>query len=474
MRYKTKTLISIFFISILAGVSTFAQQQNDQPKVYEITAKEAVDIAFKNVADLKNAKLDYKIAEARNKEVTGMALPQASGSLQGNHYLSLPQIQFPDATELAIYDVLKREGVKDATGNPITKDGEFAIRNFSFFTPWNVNAGISVNQLLFEPQVFVGLQARKTLLESSDLQIKVAEDKVRETVYKSYYAVLISQKQLGYLQESITRLEKLSSDMSEMFKQGFVEKLDIDKATVSLNNTRTIELQLQNAVKIGFAVLKMNLGLPQSDSLVLKDALPADYIKEGILEDNFKYEDRNEIKLLNTAVKLQGYDMRRYKLSYYPTVAAFYNFQRTGQRRAAENGQNQPWFWYSTNLIGLNVNIPIFDGFQKKYKIRQSQFTLEKVQNTLDQTKKGIDLERTVAKNTLTNAILTMDSQEKNMELAQNVYNTVKKKYEQGLGSSFEILQADTDFQQAQSNYFKALYDAIVAKIGYQKALGKL
>ena len=474
MRYKAKTILATLFGLILAGFTVNSQQQNAQPQVYEITAKDAVDIALKNVVALKNAKLDYKISEARNKEITGLALPQVSGSLQGNHYLSLPQIQFPDATELAIYDVLKREGVKDASGNPITKDGEFAIRNFSFFTPWNVSGGVSVNQLLFEPQVFVGLQARQTLLESSGLQIKVIEDSLKATVYKSYYAVLISEKQLLFLQETLSRLEKLASDQNQMFKNGFIERLDIDKTTVNLNNTRTMELQLRTGVKIGLAVLKMNLGLHQSDSLVLKDVLTPDYIKEGILEENFKYEDRNEIKLLNTAVKLQGYDMRRYKLSYYPTVAAFYNFQRNGQRRAAENGQSQPWFWYSTNMIGLNVSVPIFDGFQKKNKIRQSQFTLEKVQNTLDQARKGIDLEKTIARNTLTSAILTMDSQEKNMELAQNVYNTVKKKYEQGLGSSFEILQADTDFQQAQSNYFKALYDAIVAKISYQKALGKL
>jgi outer membrane protein TolC len=302
----------------------------------------------------------------------------------------------------------------------------------------------------------------------------VAEDKIRETVYKSYYAVLISQKQMGFVQESIKRLEKLASDQNEMFKNGFVERLDIDKTTVTLNNTKTAETQLRNAVIIGLAVLKMNLGLPQSDSLRLKDTLASDYIKENILDDSFKYEDRNEVKLLNSAVKLQGFDIRRYKLSYYPTVAAFYNFQKTGQRRNDENGNSTPWFWYNTNLVGLSVNIPIFDGFQKKYKIQQSKFTLEKVQNTLDQTMKGIDLERTIAKNTLTNAILTMDAQEKNMQLAERVYTTVKKKYEQGVGSSFEILQADTDFQQAQSNYFRALYDAIIAKISYQKALGKL
>jgi outer membrane protein len=474
MRCKTKTILAILILSNFVNISLKAQQQNTQPQVYDISAKEAVEIAFKNVGDLKNARLDYKISEARNKEITGMALPQISGSLQGNHYLSLPVIQFPDATEAFIYQVLKDNGVKDGSGLPITKTVDPTVRNVSFLTPWNINAGLSVNQLLFEPQVFVGLQARKALLESSGLQIKVAEDKVREVVYKSYYAVLISQKQLGFVQESIKRLEKLSSDMNEMFKNGFVERLDIDKTTVSLNNTKTIESQLRNAIIIGYAVLKMNLGLAQADSLVLKETLTPDYIKEGILEENFKYEDRNEIKLLNNAVKLQGYDVRRYKLSYYPTVSAFYNFQKNGQRRANENGQNQPWFWYNTNLIGLSVNVPIFDGFQKKYKIRQSQFTLEKTQNTLEQTIKGIDLEKTVAKNTLNNAILTMDSQEKNMELAERVYNTVKKKYEQGVGSSFETLQADTDLQQAQSNYFKALYDAIVAKISYQKALGKL
>ena len=118
--------------------------------------------------------------------------------------------------------------------------------------------------------------------------------------------------------------------------------------------------------------------------------------------------------------------------------------------------------------------MPIFDGFQKKYKIRQSQLNLEKVENNFEQAKQGIDLEKTVSKITLNNALLNMDVQEKNMQLAERVYNTVKKKYEQGLGSSFEILQADSEMQQSQSNYFKALYDAIIAKVSYQKALGKL
>ena len=468
MRYVTKTILTAFVFLSLIQISVRAQQ------VYPITAKEAVDIAFKNVNSIKNAKLDYQITEARNKEITGMALPQVSGSLQGNRYLSLPVIQFPDATESFIYQVLRDNGVRDASGNPITKTVDPTIRNVSFLTPWNVTAGIAVNQLLFEPQVFVGLQARKEFLTNSDLMIKVLEDSVRQSVYKSYYAVLISQKQLVFIQESIKRLQKLASDQNEMFKNGFVERLDIDKTTVTLNNIKTTEIQLRNAIIIGLAVLKMNLGLPQADSLMLKDSLTSDYIKENILDDSFKYEDRNEVKLLNSAVKLQGYDVKRYRLSYFPTVSAFYNFQKNGQRRNNEGGNQAPWFWYNTNLVGLSVNVPIFDGFQKKYKIKQAQFSVDKIKNTLDQALKGIDLEVTIAKNTLTNAILAMDAQESNMQLAERVFNTVKKKYEQGVGSSFEILQADNEFQQAQSNYFRALYEAIIAKISYQKALGKL
>jgi outer membrane protein TolC len=208
---------------------------------------------------------------------------------------------------------------------------------------------------------------------------------------------------------------------------------------------------------------------------VLKDSLTSQQIKDGLLEETFSYDDRNEVKLLNKAKELQTYDIKRYKLSYFPTVSAFYNFQTNGQSNPdfkSFTGKN--WFWYNTNIVGLNISVPLFDGWQKKQKIRQSQLTLEKLDNNLDNLKKGIDLERTIAKNTLTNAIINMDVQEENMELAKRIYDTEKKKYEEGIGSSFAILQSDTDLQLAQSNYFKALYDAIIARVSYLKALGKL
>ena len=459
-----------------AGAAIFAAVQLQAQQVYTVSAQQAIDLAFKEVGRIKNARLDYKIAEARNKEITGMALPQVSATITGNHYLSLPLIQFPDASELQIYDVLGREGVKDANGNPIDpNNAQFKLQNFSFIAPWNVMGGLSVNQILFDPQVFVGLQARKTFLEQTQINIEVEETGVKESVSKAYFAVLISEKQLTYIQESIKRLEKLSNDMNIMYKNGFAEKLDIDRTNVNLNNTRTSENQLKIAIAIGYASLKAAMGLKQTDSLKLTDALTPERVKEGILDEGFSYDNRSEVRLLKKTIELQGYDVRRYKWMYAPSVSASYNLQRNGQHNTTyEATTGKSWFWYNTNFIGLDVNVPIFDGFQKKNKIRQSQTNVEKTINTLEDTKKIVDMEIATSKNTLNTAILTMDAQEKNMELAQSVFNTVRKKYEQGIGSSFEVLQTDTDLQQSQSNYFRALYEAMIAKINYLKALGKL
>jgi outer membrane protein len=122
----------------------------------------------------------------------------------------------------------------------------------------------------------------------------------------------------------------------------------------------------------------------------------------------------------------------------------------------------------------MNINVPIFDGFQRKYKVQQARFNVQKLDNTLNYVKQAIDLEQFATKESLKNSLLNLDAQQRNMQLAEKVYNTTKIKFQEGLGSSFEVLQADADYQMAQSNYFNALYNAIVAKISFQKSLGKL
>jgi outer membrane protein len=437
-------------------------------KRYELTVKEAVELAFTNVTAVKNASLDLQIQQAQNKEITGQALPQLTGTASMNRYLLLPKVLFPDASKTGIYDVLIKEKLVPA-GTPIPAPGLFAI---SFFQPWNTSIGGTLSQLLFQPDVFVGLRARKTALNLSRANLDLIKEGVKDSAYRSYYAILIAQKQSEFLDGGVKRLQKLYHDDSIMFVNGFAEKLDLDKVQVQLTNLQTSQSVLNNSIKLAYAGLKYSIGISQKDTVILKEELSNEEVKRNVLTDNFKYEDRKEIQAIGYSRQLQNLNVKRYQLGYFPTLSAFlsYTAQGQGQKFVTDNST----FWLKNSLIGLNLNLPIFDGFQRKYKIQQEKFTLQKVDNSIENLKQVIDLQKTASGESLKNTLLNLDAQQRNVKLAENVYNTTKKKFEAGIGSSFEVLQADNDWQTAQSNYFTGLYNAIIAKISYQSSLGKL
>lgn len=441
--------------------------------LHRLTVKEAVELAYKNVVELKNLALDYQIQDVKNKQIVGQALPQINGSASMQYYFKLPVILFPDATETAIYSVLKNEGVKNGNGMPITNVPSPQLQKVSFQQPWNTSVGAQLTQLLYQPDVFVGLQARKLALVYAQNNIEVAKEKIKDSAYKRYYAILIAEKQLAFINDGVKRLEKLLHDNEILFKNGFVEKLDIDKTQVQLTNLRTSQATLQNAITLAYAALKYTVGLPQKDAVQLIDSLSIDRLKEDILVDSFKYEDRKEIQLLNSTKELQQLNLKRYKLGYIPTVSAIAAYSINGQAQEFIFSDKNA-LWFKAAYVGLNLNIPLFDGLSRKYTIEESRLNIQKVQNNLSNIKQVIDLEQVIYKESLKNALLKLDAQQRNIELAEKVYNTTKKKYEQGVGSSFEVLQAENDLQQSQSNYFTSIYETIVAKIDYLHSLGKL
>ncbi|MBD0284100.1 MAG: TolC family protein, partial [Flavisolibacter sp.] len=346
------------------------------------------------------------------------------------------------------------------------------FQQVSFQLPWNLSVGASVQQLLFQPDVFVGLQARQAALDYATANIEQTKEKIKDSAYRRYYAILIAEKQLHFIDESIIRLEKLYRDDSIMYKNGFAERLDVDRVLVQLNNLRSTRSIVENSVQLSYAAMKFALGLPQQDVVVLKEDLTTEKIKEGILEPGFKYEDRAVIRTLSQTQRLQELDVRRNRLSNLPTVALSgnYSINAMGQKFFT----NPSTIWLNSSFIGLNVALPIFDGMQRKYRIQQAQLKVQKVENTIMNVKQAIDFEQVVTWESLKNALLNLDAQERNLQLAEKVYNTTKLKFEQGLGSSFEVLQSDADYQTAQANYFNALYNATVARVGYLSALGRL
>lgn len=427
--------------ALLLGLLLISSTVFSQKK-YELTVKQAVEIAFENLMEVKNAALDVEIQQAQNEEIKGQVLPQISSTASLNHYLSLPQIQFPDGTIV------------------------------TFVQPWSTTVGASLSQLLFQPDVFVGLQARKTALGLSRANLEVVKEKVKDSAYRRYYAILIAQKQSEFLQTGIKRLQKLYHDDSIMYVNGFAEKLDLDKVQVQMTNLTTSKIVLDNSIKIAYSALKYSIGVSQYDTVILREELTTEGVKTKLLADNFKYEDRKEIQALQFAKDLEALDVKRKKLGALPTLSAFVNYGAQGQGKKFITDNNTLWF--RSSLVGMNFSLPLFDGFQRRNRVQQARLNLRKIENNIDNLKQVIDLQQSISKESLKSALLNLDAQERNVILAENVYNSTKKKFENGLGSSFEVLQADNDWQTAQSNYFSVLYNAILAKISYQSSLGKL
>jgi outer membrane protein TolC len=257
-----------------------------------------------------------------------------------------------------------------------------------------------------------------------------------------------------------------------MFKNGFAEQLDVDKATVQVANLESEKIQLQFNIDNGYLGLKVLMGMPVRDSLQLTDTLTYEMIRDAALTDDYKYADRRDFQLFEINRVLNEYDIKRYKKQYIPTANFTASYAQNQFTNDFNLGQKNSWF--PTTYLGLNINIPIFDGFYKDANIRQAKLRLRQTENNVDSLKNRIDNDVRQAQLQFGAALSTLDYQKKNMELSEKVFQQTQKKYEQGLGSNTEITTALSDQKTAQANYFNALYSAIVARIDYLNAIGKL
>jgi len=451
---------------VLTGIHAGAQTIN------RFTVEQAVAYGVKNSVQVKNALVDLQKQKQVNREVTSAAYPQISASGSINHFPDVAVQSFPNFIAQGTYGVLQNEGVKDGNGNPIISPGDFGLIQAQFGTKYTASAGVDISQLLFDGQVFVGLQARNATLDFYRRQVAVTEEQIKVNIQKIYYQLVVGRQQLTSLDANVDRFQKLLNDTKEIFNNGFAEKLDVDKVNVQLINLQTERLKLQNVLNAGNAGLKFLMNMPQRDSLILVDSLTEDMIKSDILDTSYNYANRKEFQLLEAGKKLNEYNIKRHKLSYLPTLAAYGNYYKNAQRNEFDIfGKGQ---WFTSSLIGIKLSIPIFDGFAKASRVSQARLDLEKTNNNIEQLKASIDNDVKRSQLNITSALITMDAQRRNMQLAEQVYNSTKLKYEQGLGNNQEIYNAQAELKIAQNNYYSSLYDAIIARIDYLTATGKL
>ncbi len=448
MKLRNKMKAWMIALSIVASVSLQAQDS----AFHRFSLQQAVDYAAKNNVQVKNALLDVQIQVQTNKDVTSAAYPQINGNASITDNVKIPVSLVPG----------EFFGQPPGTYVPI----KFGVK-------YNAIGGISLDQILFDGQVFVGLQARKTAIDFQQKNAEVTEEMIKTNIHKIYYQLVVSKTQIELLDANIARAEKQLHDITEMYKNGFAEKVDVNRASVQLANFQTEKVKAENQVNNGYLGLKLLMGMPVRDSLVLTDTLNYDQVREGLLDIGiFKYSDRKEYQYAELGIKLYEYNIKRYKLSKVPTVNLNGYYNKNAQRNSFDffkGGQ-----WYDISAITLKVNIPIFHGFSTRAKIEQANLELKKNINQRENLKNSIDNDITQAQNNFHSAIATLDFQKQNMELAGTVYDQTKKKYEVGTASVTDITVAETDLKTAQTNYINALYDAIIARVDYLRAIGRL
>jgi len=301
----------------------------------------------------------------------------------------------------------------------------------------------------------------------------VTEEAIKTNIYKIYYQLSASKTQLNILDANIERLNKLAKDAQIMYKNGFAEKLDVDKVSVQLNNLQTEKIKANNAVAIGYMGLKMLMGMPVKDSLELTDVINEQSLSSDVLvENDFQYGQRKDYQYINSLRKLTDYNVKRYQLSYLPTVSMSGAYSKNAQRSTFDFFEGGNWF--KTSLISLNVNLPIFNGFAREARVKRTKIELKQIENQIVALKNNIDNEITQAKLNYMSSVATVQFQKKNMQLAENVYQQTKKKFEAGTGSNTEISAAQADLVSAQNNFMNALYTALISKVDLLKATGKL
>jgi outer membrane protein TolC len=449
-----RKLVSIF-IGFWA-LSTFGQTQS-------LTLDQAIDFALKNNADVQNAKLSVEGSKQEVKSIVATGLPQVSINGNFTHNVQIASQQLPDFISPAVYGVLINEGLltpdRFQSGQPQT---------VAFGAPSSITGMANLNQLVFDGTYFLGLKAAKQYVKMSELMQESTEINTVESVKKSFYAALITAQNAELLRESLTNLDKTYEETKALYEAGFVEKLDVDRMAFAKSN---LETQINNVVlqeQVLTYALKMVIGMDvKTDVKLIGDIGEPDKIDAN----NYSLDSRIETKILQQKLVLDSMNVKRYKVGYLPSLRLTATYQQNTFADEAEfKGLGNQW--NPGTSWGVNLSIPIFDGFYKQAKIAQANVDLAKDRNTFIQTQNSLMFQIEQARLNLEMKQQNLENQKNNRTLARTIYETSKIKFDEGVGSSFELIQAETDRTQAEISYSNALYELIVASIELEKALG--
>ncbi|MDE0559655.1 TolC family protein [Algoriphagus sp. NF] len=425
-------------------------------EIVELTLEEALQYTLENNVNVKNAQLETLISKATIKETTASGLPQINGNFDLNYNPAIPVVFLPNEPPF---------------GDPNIPSDVIPAR---FGVSYQSNLGANLRQMIFDGSFFVGLRAARTYKQLTDLDLIKTENDAIEAVKKAYFGVLVNLERIRLAEANLARIDTLLSETQALNQAGFAEKIDVSRIQVQRNNTYSQVERARTSLEVSEQILKLQMGLPMEYDLrpteTLAELNPIEELNALLIDEGV---ERIEVAQLNTNIELIGLDLKNNQAQYMPTIDFVANAQRAGAGNTFNtvfDKQN----WFGSSLLGVSMQIPIFDGLLKSARIQKNRIQIQQLENQRSFLRESIKNEVFSAKSTLENDLLILTVQRENLELAREVYDIAKIKYQEGVGSNLEVVDADAALVQAEFNYLSALYDGLIAKVDLEKALGIL
>lgn len=444
-----KLLSTIALLAI--SVSAFAQQA--------FTIDQAWEYALQNNVNVQKAKIDRTIADQKVKETTGIGLPQISGQGKYSYYLNIP-VTLIDASAL------------DPSGS--TPKG--TIREFPMGLTHNAQAGLTLTQLLFNGSYLVGLQSAKAYKETMALAEEKTKISIKEGILLSYTAILVTDENLKTLEDNRKVVEKSLNDTEKTYKVGLIELQNVEQLQYSYKTLVANQENLKRSREKFIGALKYLMGYPLDKDLVLSTSLQELTQKNERLpsvDSSNDFTNHIDLKLKENAVKLNELKLKLQKSKALPTLAGFASTQySTGNNEFTIFDFNNRWF--NASILGLQLDVPIFSGFQRKWQTEQAQLDLRKAQLDVEDTKNNLQNTAFAANVDYENAYNSYKNAQELIDLSSSIYRKQQIKFKEGMGTSFELSQAETQLYDAQTKYYQAALNLIQAKTKLDEALGTL
>ena len=432
-----KKLFSIVAVTAFS-VAAFSQKT--------LSVDEAWQYAMDNNANLKKAKLDRTIADQKVKETIGIGLPQVNGQAKYTDNIKIPVI-FVDM---------------QGTGN---------LTPFPMGQKHNINSGVTVSQLLFNGSYLVGLESSKTYRKTAELIEEKTQLSIKEGVLMTYAGILATDENLKTLEENQRILNKNLEDTKIIYKTGLTEFQNVEQLEYSSKNLATVIENLKRTrtkLELG---LKYLIGYPMEQNLVLTSSFDEILAKNNMLisKDGADFSNHVDVRLMQNQVKINELLLKLEKSKALPSLAAFFSANANSMgNKLNELHWNYPTMW------GLQLDIPIFSGLQRHWKTEQAKMNLGKAQLDLDDTMKSLQNKAGASYIDYENAVASFKNAQELIALSESIYRKQQIKFKEGMGTSFELSQAESQLFEAQTKYYEAALNLIQAKTKLDEALGKL